>query len=196
MKACLMFVAAVLVAGCGTTGSVALSIPQTVAPSFQLQDERPLEQRTSHTDAAPSGTTVFYGDDNLSPGGAEIVRRALANGAGRELSGKTVKLLQLFVYVSEPSVSLDGGRFGTAASSVHNASPVGVVLAAPVILGIENLKSQKTVNVVIRGSVGDAVFVADQAQRFRGRVTEANIQSVLVLALDQAVQGAREAAAK
>lgn len=194
MKIFFALVVAALLAGCGTTGSVTHAIPKLNEPNFTLRDERPSDERKSRRDSNAVGTTTYYADDNLSPTPAELLERALSNASIADLKGKTVTLRTFHVYVIEPAVSLDGERFTSAVRTVPNPSPAGVFLAAPFIVGIESIRSQKLVSAVIRGSVDETEFVAQHTDRFRGRVSEENIRSVLAAALEVAAKSAAEAA--
>lgn len=193
-KALIVIFAVLSMAGCGTTGSVSLDIRSGNGSSFSFRDERPHGQRQSHKDDGPTATTVFYGDDNLIPPPVEMLRATLANELSEVLAGKEVTLTEFVVSVAEPTVSIDVGRLETAAQSVPNPSPLGMVLAAPVIFGIESIRSEKLVHVEIRGKVDQEEFLAFYSERFRGRVTENNIRSVLVSALDEVVSSVRRIA--
>ncbi|MDD5249116.1 MAG: hypothetical protein PHY45_09030 [Rhodocyclaceae bacterium] len=131
------------------------------------------------------GVTSFYGDETLSPAAPDLFKSYLAVNLNEALSGKSVKLTAFSVSASDPKASLDGKNFNNAAGSVPNANPLGVMLAAPLILGIESIKSRKQVVVQIRAAVSDQEFSSQCSNSFRGRATEDNIRSVVLACLEQ-----------
>jgi hypothetical protein len=171
-------------AGCGTTKSVAIDIPISNEQSFTFVDERPADQRISRREVSNNGDTHFYADDNLTPPPAEILRRVFMNRASQLLKGRTVTLTEFDVHVTDPDVSLNSNAFYAATT---NTSAAGSVLAAPVILGIESIKSYKAVTVEIRGKIDSTELFAYHSDEFRGRVSEDDIRSVIFVALDQAI---------
>lgn len=180
MKNVLLFLVPILLAGCGTTSFVRLDIPAADHVAFRFEDDRPPEERKSRVDETSFSVTRFYGDENLSPAAPEIFRSYLAENLGKVLAGKDVKLTTFLVSASDPRVSIDGQGFNNAAHSAPNANPAGVVLAAPLILGIESIKSQKLVSVSIHGSVNDREFSKECSGTFRGRATESNVREVVL----------------
>ena len=173
---------------CGTTPSVAVKLTVPATTSFSFSDDRPADQRTSHKDSSSTGTTTFYADDNLSPSSAGLFKATLEKRLSKSLAGRRVVLNGFVVYVSDPAVSIDADRYATTVNTVPNASLSGAVLALPLILGIESIKSQKVVNVEIRGRLDDEEFVSLHSERFRGRVTEENVRSTLLGALEQVLE--------
>lgn len=173
--------------GCGTAGSVAIAIPSSSEQSFTFRDDRPAEQRVSRNNISESGETFFFADDNLSPPPAEMLRRTFMNRASQVLKGHTVTLTEFNVTVTTPTVSLDRNSFDAASHSVASAPPGSAVLAAPVILGIESIRSYKTVAVEIRGRIDGTELFVYRSDEFQGRVTEDDIRGVILAALERAV---------
>jgi hypothetical protein len=69
-------------------------------------------------------------------------------------------------------------------------------LAGLIILGIERTRSQKWVYVRVHGFVGDAEFSAHENDRYSGRVTEENILTTLMAAIEAAASDAEQVARK
>ena len=179
----LVFLAMALSA-CGTTTSVKLAIKTPDKTSFIFRDERLPEQKISRTDNSSLGATMIYGDDKLSPSVTEMLRAKLHERLSTQLEGKTVFLAKFYVRVFEPTASVDFNRLNTAAASVpggYAAAP----LAGLLILGIENIKSEKIVSIDIEGTVDNTKFTTSVSDSYRGRVTEENMRTSLQHALEQ-----------
>lgn len=174
-----------LLSGCGATSSVRINVSTTEKVNFKYVDERPMEERASRVEESRFSKNSFYGDENLMPSPSDLFRAYMASNAGEALSGKTVKLTTFLVSAADPHVSIDGNNFQNAARSVPNANPLGVALAAPLILGIESIKSQKMVSVSIRGTVDEREFSSFCSGDFRGRVTEDNVRTVMLTCLER-----------
>lgn len=177
----------ITLSGCGTTESVKIDIPPATVQTFTFQDKRPAEQRLSRKTASSSGNSFFYADNNLSPPPAELLRRVLINRASDLLKGHTVTLTEFDVHVTLPPVAIDENALRTSSASVPNASPAGVALAAPVILGIDSIKSYKIVTVEIRGRIDNTELYAYHSDEFQGHVSEDDIRGVIMAALDYAI---------
>lgn len=159
---------------CGTTSTVKLAIQKPDKTSFTFHDERQPEQKLSQTDKSAFGETLIYGDDNLSPPVTEILCATLQKQLSTQLEGKTVSLNKFYVRVFEPTVSIDYNRLHAASASVpggYAAEP----LTALLIMGIENIKSEKIVSIDMEGAVGNVKFTTSVSDSYRGRVTEKNI---------------------
>lgn len=185
MKNALLLIAATAIAGCGTASSVRVSVPTVERVAFQFLDERPAEDRISRQEESSSGVTSFYGDETLSPPAPDLFKSYLAANLNQALSGKMVKLTGFSVSASDPKASINPDNFNNATRSVPNANPLAALLAAPLILGIESIKSQKFVSVQIRSSVDNQEFSSQCSDNFRGRATEDNIKDVVVSCLEK-----------
>lgn len=185
MKRAISIFAAVVLASCGTTSSVRVNFSVSDSMAFQLFDARPDEERKSRTEESTGGVTSFYGDEKLSPSAPDLLKSYLTANLADKLSGKVVKLKAFNVSAFDPKVTIDSTRFSNAVNSVPNANPLGVMLAAPVIFGIESIKSQKYVSVNIHGSVDEKEYSSQCSNSFRGRVTEDNVRSVVLTCLEQ-----------
>ena len=184
-----------LVSGCGTTSDVRIATPVQDVTSFDFRDERPADNRTSRVDAGIAGTSVFYGDNNLSPPAPELMKTWLYKAMSSELGGKTVTLRQFTVSVFDPGASVDANQVDaaktTARTSVPNAGPVqaavGAALGESLVYGIESVKSQKSLYVRIEGDLDQKPFYIFHSERVRGRVTERNVRNTIIRGLDKLV---------
>jgi len=191
----LSFALVVLLGACGATSDVKIAAPIQEVTSFTLIDERPGENRASHIDEGIAGTSVFYGDDNLSPPAPELMKTWLYKSMSSELAGKAVTLRLFTVSVFDPSATVDPDRFDaankTARATVPNAGGLqgaaGAALAVPIIYGIESAKSEKSLYVRIEGEVDQKPFYVIHSERVRGRVTERNVRNTIIRGLDKLV---------
>lgn len=171
---------------CGTASSVKLSIPVPEKTSFVFRDERPPEQRLSRTDNSSSGAVVIFGDDNIAPPAAEIMRAKLQERLSSQLEGKTVSLTEFQISIFEPAASVDMNGLHTAAASTpggYAAAP----LAGVFILSIEKIKSEKIVLIRIKGALDNTAFFSYVSDNYRGRVTEENIRTSLERVLEDVI---------
>jgi hypothetical protein len=85
---------------------------------------------------------------------------------------------------------LDAAK-NTARASVANAgglqAAAGAALAAPIIYGIENARTQKSLYVRIEGELDQKPFSVIHAEHVRGRVTERNVRNTIIRGLDKLV---------
>jgi len=183
-----------LLAACGTTGSVKVAISVPTTTSFIFSDRRPDTQRISRA-PTQSDSESYYGDDVVSPPAPDVLRAVLERRQAVAFRGKTITLTDLVISVKDPAVSVDGERLRTAASSVPGGA-AAAPLAGLLILGIERIRSQKWVYVRIRGLVGDAEFSAYRNDSYSGRVTEENIQTTLMAVIEAAANDAEQLASK
>jgi hypothetical protein len=173
--------------GCGSTRSVEIAIPSSNEQLFTFRDERPAELRISRNEISKAGATLYYADDNLSPPPAEMLRRTFINRASKILKGRTITLTEFDVHVTAPDVSPDASSVDATSHSAPNASRAETILAAPMIFGIESIRSYKAVTVEIRGRIDDVELYVYHSDEFRGRISEEDIRSVILTALDRAV---------
>ena len=184
-----------LVSACGATSDVRIAAPIQESTTFKFMDERPRDNRASHIEEGVAGTSVFYGDDNLSPPAPELMKTWLYKAMSSELGGKTVTLRLFTVSVFDPGASVDPKQLdaakNTARASVANAgglqAAAGAALAAPIIYGIENARTQKSLYVRIEGELDQKPFSVIHAERVRGRVTERNVRNTIIRGLDKLV---------
>jgi hypothetical protein len=184
-----------LVSACGATSDVRIAAPIQESTTFKFMDERPRDNRASHIEEGVAGTSVFYGDDNLSPPAPELMKTWLYKAMSSELGGKTVTLRLFTVSVFDPGASVDPKQLdaakNTARASVPNAgglqAAAGAALAAPIIYGIENARTQKSLYVRIEGELDQKPFSVIHAERVRGRVTERNVRNTIIRGLDKLV---------
>lgn len=184
---------AILLSACGTTTSVRYATQVPESTSFSFRDERPTVEKHSRKDRSLLGTTLFFGDDNLTPAGPELLKAALESRLHASLRGKTVSLNEFTVYVYDSAAPFGSERLHGAASlpSGYAAAPF-----AGLISGIDKVRSDKIVRVRIKGDVDLIRFSTNTADTYRGRVTEQNIQATLSKALDAAVSEVEHAAAR
>lgn len=192
----LSFVLVLLLSGCGATSDVKIAAPVQDVTSFNFRDERPADNRTSRVDAGVAGTSIFYGDDNLSPAAPDLMKTWLYKAMDSELAGKTLSLREFTVSVFDPGVSsvdpnqLDAAK-RTARTSVPQASAVqsaaGAVLGESLVYGIESAKSQKSLYVRIVGELDQQPFYIFHSEHVRGRVTERNVRNTIIRGLDKLV---------
>lgn len=174
---------ALLLSGCGTTSSVTLmSETSPVQSSFQLQDERPVQQKHSHSEVDTNGSNVFFGDDNLNPTGPKSLQMLLQKKLNTELTGKVVSLSDFIVSVYEPPVSLPNHSPGL------DPDPI----AEGLVLGFERIRSEKTVQVQVTGKIGNTPFSSSISENFKGRVTENNIVTTVQKTLEDVVSQIQE----
>jgi len=179
-------IAALLLAGCGTVGSTKLDVAAAKFAAFEIKDDRPIEERESSISRNSYGELSRLGDDAITPSGPQLLKAWLGRKLGERLSGKTIVLKEFSVQVVDPKVTLDGGGFSSAMAATPAANPVSGLLALVFIGAIESAKSNKTVGVRITGTIDNVEFLASGGGSFKGRVSEANINSVITQALDHA----------
>jgi len=150
-----------------------------------------MDQRAARVDTSLAGDSIHFGDDNLQPPPPELLKASFQRQIGPALTGKRLFLAEFSVSVFDPAVYVDPNNLYNAASSVpggYAAAP----LAGLLIHGIERMRSEKIVRVRIEGKVaGHDEFRTVVSDRYRGRVTEENIQASILRALDQAVAEVR-----
>jgi hypothetical protein len=184
-----------LVSACGTTSDVRIATPTQDVTSFDFRDERPSDNRMSRVDAGIAGTSVFYGDDNLSPAAPELMKTWLYKAMSSQLAGKAVTLRLFTVSVFDPGATVDRNQLEAAKSATRASVPngwgmqgaLGAALAEPMIYGIESAKTQKSLYVRIEGELDQQQFSVIHSERVRGRVTERNVRNTIVRALDKLV---------
>lgn len=175
---------ALLLVGCGTTTSTRLDLKPVEVTSFQLNDERPENQRRTQQSKISSGTMTNIGDDGVSPAPPEIVRTWLHEKFATRITGSTVVLREFSIQVVDPDAIIDEGQFSNAASSTPGANPLSIVLARLMVGGIESVRGEKKVDVRIEGLIDDRVFYVRSGGVFRGRVNEGDINTVIMQALE------------
>jgi hypothetical protein len=182
-----------LLSACGTTTSVRYDTQVPESTSFSFRDERPSVEKHSRQDRNLLGTTLFFGDDNLTPAGPELLKAALESRLHANLHGKTVSLDEFTVYVYDSAAPFGSDRLHGASSlpSGYAAAPL-----AGLISGIDKVRSDKIVRVRIKGSIDLTRFSTNTADTYRGRVTEQNIRTTLSKALDAAASEVERVATK
>jgi hypothetical protein len=173
-----------LLTGCGTVNSVRYDTPLPSTTSFEFKDERSPEARHSKQAASRNGKMVYFGDDNLSPPGPELLKAALESRLHAALKGKTVSLKEFTVFVYDVTMPPEGDRQKAAASTPggYAAAPfAGLFLG-----GFERARSDKVVRVLIRGNVDRAEFSTTSSDTYRGRISERDVQATLSKALEKA----------
>lgn len=188
----LIFIA-MLLSACGTTTSVHYDAQIPASTSFSFRDERPPVERHSRQERNLLGTTLYFGDDTLTPAGPELLKAALESRLHANLHGRTVSLNEFTVYVYDSAAPFGSDRLHGASSlpSGYAAAPF-----AGLISGIDKVRNDKIVRVRIKGSVDLAGFSTSTADTYRGRVTEQNIRTTLSKALDAAASEVARVAAK
>lgn len=101
--------------------------------------------------------------------------------------GKVIFLREFSVEIYDPDAVVNEQQYSNAASSTPGAGILGVLLGRILVGGIESARMQKTVTVRINGSVGEKEFSSRESGDFRGRVTEDDVNSVIVRTLDAVV---------
>src|SRR3984893_5629052 len=182
-----MLLATLWMAGCGTAGTTKLDVKPPKFAAFEIKDERPAEQRTSSKTKESYGEVSRLGDDAMTPPGPDLLKAWLGDKIGTRLSGKQIVLSEFSVQVVDPAVQVNEQRFGNAMKSTPGANAVSGVLARWLIGGIESVKSDKTIGVRIAGKFDGSDFAARGAGSFKGRGSQANINSVITQALEGAV---------
>lgn len=189
---------ALLLVACGTTTSARLDLKPVEVTSFHLHDERPEYHRLTQQSQISSETMTNIGDDAVSPAPPEIVRTWLHEKFATRITGSTVVLREFSIQVLDPDTKIDEERFSTAASSTPGANPLSILLARLMVGGIESVRGEKKVDVRIEGVIDDRVFYVRSGGVFRGRVSEGNINAVIMQALaslekqlDELLEGAK-----
>jgi hypothetical protein len=183
-------------AACGTVESTRVNYKVVDSISFRFEDERPIEERLTARTSSVAGRTTLMGDDSISPSGPMLLRSKLGEALSEEISGAKVLLSEFSVQIFEPAAQINEQAFQSAANSVPGAGIAGVLLGRLFVGGIEAVKSEKTVRVRISGAVDAVRFGASTYGTFKGRVTEDNINSVILKALDETVGNIKEELAK
>ena len=182
-----VLLAALWTTGCGTVGSTKLDVTPPKFAAFEIHDERPAEQRTSSKAKEAYGEVSRLGDDAMTPPGPELLKAWLGDKIGARLLGKKIVLSEFSVQVVDPAVQINEQGFNNAMASTPGANAVSGLLARWLIGGIESAKSDKTVGARIAGKFDGADFAARGGGSFKGRVSQANINSVIAQALEGAV---------
>jgi Asp-tRNA(Asn)/Glu-tRNA(Gln) amidotransferase B subunit len=186
MKHLVSIIFCLCLCACGTTSSVKIATQQPDKTEFAFQDQRAADQRLSRTLNSIAGQNSYFGDDNLSPSPPELLKAWLHNKLAAQLKDKQVTLLEFVVNVYDPAVSVDMDRVNANARVTPNGAALAP-LTGLFIHGIESVTSEKVVQVKIQGKVQTDEFSAVESENFRGRVTESNIQTIIIRALDKAV---------
>lgn len=182
----IVVLAALLLTGCGTAGSTKVEVAAATFTAFEIKDDRSTEERASSQTTESYGEVSRLGDDAITPSGPQLLKAWLGDKLGERLSGKTIVLSEFSVQVVDLKVTINERGFGNAMASTPGASPMSGLLARWLIGGIESAKSDKTVGVRIGGKIDNVNFSARGGGSFKGRVSEANINSVITQALDNA----------
>lgn len=183
-------------AGCGTVDSTRIDYKPADTMSFRFEDERPVEERLTTKGRSPAGHTTLLADDSITPPGPVLLKAKLSETLGGKISGRKVVLSEFSVQIFEPVAVVNEQAFQSAANSVPGAGIAGVLFGRLLVGGIEAVKSEKTVRVRIAGAVDAAKFEATEYGTFRGRVTEDDINSVILKALDGTASRIRDELAK
>jgi len=170
--------------GCGTVGSTKLNMQPVQSTVFEFQDQRPDDQRVTVKHQGPNGEITQLGDDAISPPGPDLVRSWLNNKLSSQLAHKKVVLDEFSVQILDPKVAINEQGMDQATAG---ADPISSLFARWVIVGIESARSGKTVIVQITGKIEKQEFTGSGRENFKGRVTESNINSVIVQALDAVI---------
>jgi hypothetical protein len=195
MRGFLSFALIALLSACGATSDVRIATATQEATPFDFRDERPSDNRTSRVDAGIAGSSIFYGDDNISPAPPELMKTWLYKAMSSDLAGRTVTLRLFTVSVFDPGASVDPKQLDAARNSAWASIPkagglqaaAGTALAEPIIYGIESAKSQKSLYVRIEGDLDQKPFSVIHSERVRGRVTERNVRNTIIRGLDKLV---------
>ena len=106
------------------------------------------------------------------------------------LDGKTVVLQEFEIQIYEPDVKI-GPTNSAGTAGVPQASPgvaiLGTLLGHGMIYGFKSARNEKSVHTKISGTIGDQTFNASAYRTFRGRVSESDINSIVLKALDNLV---------
>lgn len=196
MRIFLVATLSIALVACGTVGSTKIDASPKESVSFQFQDERPIDQRLTTKSKSPAGELTFLADDSIEPSGPTLLKTWLSDKFGDGIAGKNVVLLEFSVKVFEPVVAINEQGFQSAANSVPGAGVLGVLLARLLVGGIENATSDKSVGVRISGKIDNSEFSTSANGIFKGRVTESNVNSVILQALDGIVDEVKHALTK
>lgn len=188
MRTAALLLVASIVASCGTTSSTKLDIRPTGVVSFDFRDERPAEQRLTRKSRVSYGEMTLLGDDGISPEPPALFRTWLEKALSKELAGRVVALREFSVQIIAPDAVVDEQGFSTAAGATPGANAVATMLARALVGGVGSAGSEKMVSVRIGGRVADREFSARWGGSFKGRITEEDVNSVIVQALDAMVK--------
>lgn len=109
--------------GCApSVGLVHIPSPTTKSTTtIQVLDNRPPDQRESHTSRPGAGYIVSYlGDDKFSPDPMTFLRTLLQEGLSERLTGKTVSIISFKVSVSNTPK-------GSGQKFVNISSPIAIL---------------------------------------------------------------------
>jgi hypothetical protein len=179
-----------ILTGCGTTSSTRLDVVTAKCANFDLRDERPGAQRVSGKTVDVYGIeSTTLGDDGIQPQPVELFQTWMNKLPAERLTGKTVVLKEFEIKVYEPDAGKSGTQPGTTvmAGASVGANIVGNLLGRAMVNGFKSARNAKTVYIAINGTVGDQAFNGYAYGDFKGRVTEADINSVVLRALDNLV---------
>jgi len=186
MRTIFIMILLFLMTGCGTVTSVKVGTLQVEQPSFRFLDNRTNEMRESHVDLDSSGVTTFYADDNIFPSPPTLIASALQTELRDKLAGHTIILNEFIMYVYEHTAPVNKDQLHTAVASTSGGYAAESI-AGMLIPSIDKIVGEKTVYLRISGKIDDQEFSTFVGDLYRGRVTEANIQTTLKKTLAQLV---------
>ncbi len=189
MRLMMMAVFALVLAGCGTTASTRLDVVAKKG-AFEFRDERPGNHRVGGKTVQTGGETTTIGDDGIQPEPVALFHTWLTKLPVERFDGKAVVLQEFEIQIYEPNVTGNPNRsFSTA--GVPQASPgvamLGILIGKGMLYGLDSARNQKSVHTRIAGTIGDQAFAANAYGSFKGRVSESDINSVVLKALDNLV---------
>lgn len=181
--------AILLLFGCGTVTSTKFDLPvASRAATFDLRDERPSEERLGRKSKEAYSEITFLADDGLSPPGPLLLKSWLGQKLSDRIGGKQIVLTKFLVSVSDPVTSINEQAYSNAMASTPGVNVFSGLLARWTIGGIESARSSKTVGVRIEAKIGDQAFSGIATGSFAGRVSESNVNSIIMQALEETVK--------
>lgn len=174
MKYLLYLLISITLNGCSTTSlqnhsETTSKVNNNIA--FNLVDERPAQQKQSRIVEADHGADAYLGDRELNPNGPNALKTFLQQKFGNKLGGRALALTNFTVEIYKPTASLP---YGDADN----------IFAELIVLGVEKLKSEKTVLVQISGKMNGKSFSSGYSENFKGLVTNNNIRHTINMTLE------------
>jgi hypothetical protein len=178
-------------AGCGTVGTVRFEMDASASSPPALRDERPPSDRKSSWARSYAGELTTLGDDSVSPSAPVLFLNRVGVKLGDKLAKHEVVLARFSIQVLDPSRA-------NANRTIRQAREEGVHPLHLTVIGtyartVEPIRSEEIVDVHISGKIGGVDFSISEYRKFPGRVTEEEIRSVVLKAIDRAAESMEEA---
>jgi len=180
-------------AGCGTVDAVRFHIDASASSPPALRDERPPSDRKSNWTRGYAGELTTLGDDSVSPSAPVLFWNRVGVKLGDKLAKHEVVLARFSIQVLDPSRPNASRTVSRAREDGTAQTRLDLILTFLSARSVEAVRSEKIVDVHISGKIGGVDFSISEYGAFPGRVTEEEIRSVILKAIDRAAESMEEA---